>query len=297
MLRALAILAMAHALVAPPSQRRGTAQRAIKIVDHVNMNHEKGRHDLLKAFYFDLLGFAVDPRKIENLDKGKKTLWANAGIAQLHLPEGKPEAQPLDGRLTLAYADLDRFDEARLRAAHEALDGTEFQMRASADGFDVSCPWGTPMTIKVDGGAADPRGVQDGAASAPLHMTDIALHVSRGADLDGVKRFYTRVMGVPEADCTLVADQLLQLKIGPAQTLSFVAKPFGKATHAELGEDEEGRSRRGNQPVKRFSRRVDGVENMIPTQVGRRTAASTSPCMLMIWERSTTGPTPSGSLS
>ena len=69
-------------------------------------------------------------------------------------------------------------------------------------------------------------------------MTDIALHVSRGADLAGVQRFYTGVMGVPEADCTLVADQLLQLKIGPAQTLSFVAKPFGKANHAELGEDE-----------------------------------------------------------
>ena len=297
MLRALAILAMAHALVAPPSQRRNTAQRAIKIVDHVNMNHEQGRHDLLKAFYFDLLGFAVDPRKIENLDKGKKTLWANAGIAQLHLPEGKPEAQPLDGRLTLAYADLDRFDDARLSAAHEALEGTKFQMRASADGFDVSCPWGTPMTIKIDGEAADPRGVQDGEASAPLHMTDIALHVSRGADLAGVQRFYTRIMGVPEGDCTLVADQLLQLKIGPAQTLSFVSKPFGKANHAELGEDDEGRSRRGNQPVNRFSRRVDGVENMIPTQVGRRTAASTSPCMLMIWERSTTGPTRSASLS
>ena len=303
MLRALAILAMAHALVAPPSQRRNTAQRAIKIVDHVNMNHEKGRHDLLKAFYFDLLGFAVDPRKIENLDKGKKTLWANAGIAQLHLPEGKPEAQPLDGRLTLAYADLDRFDEARLHAAHEALEGTKFQMRASADGFDVSCPWGTPMTIKIDGEAADPRGVQDGEASAPLHMTDIALHVSRGADLAGVQRFYTSVMGVPEGDCTLVADQLLQLKIGPAQTLSFVAKPFGKANHAELGEDDEGRSRRGNQPVNHFSatpssrRRVDGVEKMVPTQVGRRTAATTSPCTSMIWERSTTGPTRSVSLS
>ena len=117
-------------------------------------------------------------------------------------------------------------------------------MRASADGFDVSCPWGTPMTIKIDGGAADPRGVQDGEASAPLHMTDIALHVSRGADLAGVQRFYTRVMGVPEGDCTLVADQLLQLKIGPAQTLSFVAK-LRKANHAELGEDDEGRSRRG----------------------------------------------------
>jgi hypothetical protein len=51
--------------------------------DHVNINHEKGRHDLLKAFYFDVLGCAVDPRKIENLDKGKKTLWANTGIQQV----------------------------------------------------------------------------------------------------------------------------------------------------------------------------------------------------------------------
>ena len=101
------------------------------------------------------------------------------------------------------------------------------------------------MTIKIDEGAADPRGVQDGEASAPLHMTDIALHVSRGADLEGVQRFYTSVMGVPEGDCTLVADQLLQLQIGPAQTLTFVAKPFGKANHAELGEDDEGRPTNG----------------------------------------------------
>ena len=49
----------------------------------MNINHEKGRHDLLKAFYFDVLGCAVDPRKIENLDKGKKTLWANTGIQQV----------------------------------------------------------------------------------------------------------------------------------------------------------------------------------------------------------------------
>ena len=155
------------------------ARRAVLIVDHVNLNHEKGRHDLLKvrcgvsmvsprvlcgrssrlrrrrdssrgsihvaaaasprsrrgvattskrrrrdppqprerprpaavarrarrdpqAFYFDLLGLTADPRKAENIAKGKKTLWANAGIAQLHLPEGAPNAQPLDGRLTLA---------------------------------------------------------------------------------------------------------------------------------------------------------------------------------------------------
>ncbi len=57
------------------------------MLDHLNINHESGRHDLLKKFYFDILGCSVDPRKEENLAKGKKTLWANAGINQFHLPE------------------------------------------------------------------------------------------------------------------------------------------------------------------------------------------------------------------
>ena len=37
-----------------------------------NINHEKGRHDALKAFYFDFLGCAIDPRKYENYVAGKK---------------------------------------------------------------------------------------------------------------------------------------------------------------------------------------------------------------------------------
>mmetsp|Transcript_28068 Transcript_28068/g.86841 ORF Transcript_28068/g.86841 Transcript_28068/m.86841 type:complete len:371 (+) Transcript_28068:151-1263(+) len=216
------------------------ARRAVLIVDHVNLNHEKGRHDLLKAFYFDLLGLTADPRKAENIGKGKKTLWANAGIAQLHLPEGAPNAQPLDGRLTLAYASLDRFDAARLEAAEAALAGTKFQIRRSPDGFDVVCPWGTPVSLKEDPEAADPRGAQPGDAGDALHIVDIALHVDRKADLAGVKRFYTKVMGVPAADATLIAGELLVLKIGPAQTLTFLKKPMGKAAHADLGEDDDG---------------------------------------------------------
>eukprot|EP00961_Rhodomonas_salina_P135638 1824793-Rhodomonas_salina.1 len=51
----------------------GSAQETqgnILILDHVNINHEKGRHDLLKTFYYDVLGFAADPRKAENIEKG-----------------------------------------------------------------------------------------------------------------------------------------------------------------------------------------------------------------------------------
>ena len=36
----------------------------ILVLDHFNLNHEKGRHDVLKAFYADTLGCAIDPRKV-----------------------------------------------------------------------------------------------------------------------------------------------------------------------------------------------------------------------------------------
>ena len=67
---------------------RSVNTKNVLILDHLNINHEKGRHDLVKAFYFDLLGMTPDPRKQENLEAGRKTLWANAGIHQFHLPEG-----------------------------------------------------------------------------------------------------------------------------------------------------------------------------------------------------------------
>jgi hypothetical protein len=138
----LAFLATAARALAPPPRARAQFSRVrlgaseLLLVDHVNLNHEKGRHDLLVAFYGDLLGLAADPRKAENLEKGAKTLWYNAGIHQLHLPEGSPRAQPLDGRLTLAYASLDRFDEARLARAEDAMRGSRFAIRAAPDGFD-----------------------------------------------------------------------------------------------------------------------------------------------------------------
>lgn len=37
----------------------------------------------------------VDPRKQENLDAGRKTVWANIGANRFHLPEGTPNAQVL----------------------------------------------------------------------------------------------------------------------------------------------------------------------------------------------------------
>ena len=226
---------------APPS-RAPLARHATEIllVDHVNLNHEKGRHDLLHAFYFDFLGFAVDPRKAANVETGKKTLWANAGIHQLHLPEGEPRAQALDGRITVSYASLDHFTEARVERARDIMGGTKFDVRPSPDGYDVRDPWGTPFVVRAGDGFADDRGAQPGAPSVPAGFSDITLNVSPDADLAGVRRFYRDVMGVDEADANLYEDSLLILNVGPT-TLTFVKKPFGKARHAELGVDEDGR--------------------------------------------------------
>ena len=44
----------------------------VLVLDHLNINHEKGRQDALKAFYFDFLGCAIDPRKYENYVAGTK---------------------------------------------------------------------------------------------------------------------------------------------------------------------------------------------------------------------------------
>ena len=74
-------------------QTSASASCHVLLLDHININHEKGRHDVLKAFYFDFLGCAIDPRKYDNYLSGSKTVWANIGMHQFHLPEGEPKAQ------------------------------------------------------------------------------------------------------------------------------------------------------------------------------------------------------------
>ncbi len=44
----------------------------VLLLDHLNINHERGRHDALKSFYFDFLGCGIDPRKYDNYLAGEK---------------------------------------------------------------------------------------------------------------------------------------------------------------------------------------------------------------------------------
>ena len=65
----LLLHAACGALLAPVQNTR--------IVDHYNYNHQQGRHDQVRAFFFDVLGLVADPRKEENLAAGKGTVRAN----------------------------------------------------------------------------------------------------------------------------------------------------------------------------------------------------------------------------
>jgi hypothetical protein len=213
------------------------------ILDHLNINHEEGRHDWLKAFYFDFLRCAVDPRKMENLKKGSKTLWANIGSNQFHLPEGKPDAQVLEGVITLAYPDLNalqgRFHDGGIQ---QKLEGSKFRMiRVEEDGaLIVSDPWGNTFRLVSgnDESDKDSRGRQPGDDdSEGLAMRDITIYTPANCNLAGIARFYEQVLSAPILDSTA---QRCVVSVGPKQTLSFVLHPDGRSDvrHDDLRDDQ-----------------------------------------------------------
>ena len=183
-----------HAFSVVPARRRRSVSKwqlhtesddpscEVLLMDHFNINHEKGRHDALKAFYFDFLGCSIDPRKQENIKLGSNTLWANvgkctrthptvsssrsislfvihliyichSGLHQFHLPEGKPDAQVFDGVITLIHEDL----SALMERYNDYLDGdekfapltdSEFLVGVVDDTLMmVTDPWGNEFSI------------------------------------------------------------------------------------------------------------------------------------------------------
>ncbi len=207
----------------------------VLLVDHLNINHERGRHDLLCAFYFDVLGCAADPRKADNLASGRKTIWANAGISQFHLPEADT-AQVFDGVITLTYADLSAV-RARLASPPPVLAGSAFRWETQEDdALCVADPWGT--SFRLVEGAADVRGMQPGPPSESFGIADLTVHVAEGADLHGVGRFYRDVLG---CEATLSAgEERLEVRTSPSQTLSFVPRGGDAPSHAELSTTPDG---------------------------------------------------------
>lgn len=177
----------------------------------------------------------MDPRKQENLQAGRRTVWANIGAQQFHLPEGKPHAQVLDGVVTLAYSDLEGLRN-RYKSAKEVLRDRSFGMVEGPQDEDstslhVTDPWGNQFRIVVgEASERDARGKQPGEASEGLAIRDLAIYTSPDANLSGIGRFYDQVLGAPVLEST--KDQVI-VAVGPRQTLTFAPHPDGKSVRHE----------------------------------------------------------------
>ena len=84
-----------------PSVEKST----LSLLEHVNLNIPS--HEYSVPFYLQVLGCGLDPRRAQNLDPNaaKKTIWANCGPSQFHLPYGK-EGQAIRGKIGLRYDSL-----------------------------------------------------------------------------------------------------------------------------------------------------------------------------------------------
>ena len=223
----------------------GTAMRVpinvkpggILLMDHLNINHEAGRHDLVKEFYFDTLGLAIDPRKEENIAKQKNGLWANAGITQFHLAEGKT-AQVLDGEITIAYpSGAFQHVPTRLELASSGiLKGSKYDFqRIGSDEYAVTDMWGSKFRLRADDAAVDDRGVQPGPLSRGSLIQDLSFNVPYDASLKGIARYYEHVFAVPIFELN---DKELKIIMSPFQTLTFKRGTSTEHDHSELEIDE-----------------------------------------------------------
>jgi len=88
----------------------------LTLLEHINLNIPN--HDHIDL-YFKVLGCGMDPRKAQNLKPGaaKKTLWANCGASQFHLPKGEV-GQKIPGHIGLRVTSLADLKE-RLQTGKE----------------------------------------------------------------------------------------------------------------------------------------------------------------------------------
>jgi len=98
-----------------PEGRIGSS--SLSLLEHVNINVPNHRYIL--PFYLDLLGCGLDPRRAQNVVKGSKTVWANCGASQFHLPYDEvPQVVP--GHMGLRYDSLEGLkDRIRLEDTKE----------------------------------------------------------------------------------------------------------------------------------------------------------------------------------
>ena len=103
----LSVLKMSQAAAAEDANPPAASvldRSTLSLLEHININVPN--HDCILDFYFGVLGCGMDPRKAENVVAGSKTVWANCGGSQFHLPYGDTP-QVIPGHVGLRYNDLE----------------------------------------------------------------------------------------------------------------------------------------------------------------------------------------------
>lgn len=239
----------------------------VLVLDHINMNHgQEGGHKYVRAFYEQALGLQVDTRKMENVDKGRKTIWMNAGITQFHLPEAQTP-QVFNGIITLAYPDRQSLTTIinklqLLTSTSEAdLYHSKCTYKQLSDTLiEVIDPWGSLFHCIVQEDGRDSRGKQPtlhNTISIAMGISDILCYIKESIHLEGIAAFYEHTIGAPvyreysEREISTEGDiqgALSRIKVvmSPIQTLSFAhGHVEGSDPHPHITEGEEGRENWG----------------------------------------------------
>lgn len=208
---------------------------------------------------------------MENLEKGSKTLWANIGAQQFHLPEGKPDAQVLKGEIRLCFpkSDLEtliqRYDANDFP---EVLKDSHFDLTrpkgekdtlTSANEIRITDPWGSKFQIVASQERVkDVRGTQGGDSSVGTCIEDITIYTSSNANIAGIARFYEQILDAPILDLDSnekYGGGRCVVSMGPYQTLTFQSRndigidteEDGVNMHVDLRDEPE-----SNPPDKKY---------------------------------------------
>jgi len=168
--------------------------------------------------------------------KQRKTLWANVGIHQFHLPEAN-NAQIFDGIITLSYKNANDLDivEKNLINCNPILKNCVKWNKVNDNELLVNDPWGSLFRLIVNDDVYDNRGIQPGDSSLPIAMNDICVNIPMNCNIDGIGRFYNYVFNAP----IITNNDNIQVVVSPQQTLTF-KKVNKNINHSDIRTDDNG---------------------------------------------------------
>lgn len=176
------------------------------------------------------------------------------------MPEGKPDAQVLDGEIRLNFNKehvqnlIQRYhenggikDSSCLKDSHFDLVVVEEEQGGNESLIiRVTDPWGSKFTIAASDKGKDVRGVQGGEASLGNCMDDLTIFTPSNANIAGIARFYEQVLDAPILHFNEEQEggKCVVVSMGPYQTLTFktrneARKNDGVNMHVDLRDEPD----------------------------------------------------------